>query len=166
MGSSSFIFSHINTHSHWASPLRPPKKAQKSSPSSLHSRCSSQQLAINPHYDGKQKKISSHNSPSQVHSGINPSRPWLLEVPDRSSRTSFVLHAHCCKKQLPTWGRLKEALAARGQMSSIFRLVLFSHCKKSTVLISSDCFLPCSYSTNLYILNEDILLLVAYLIIC
>ncbi len=27
----------------------------------------------------------SHNSPPKVHSGINPSRPWLLEVPDRSS---------------------------------------------------------------------------------
>lgn len=125
VGSSSFIFSHINTLSHWASPLRPPKKGRRV----FFLPSLSLQLSAAAHQPSlwwETKRIPSRNSPSPVHSGISPSRPWLLEVPDRSSRTFFVFHANCCIKRLPGWVCVAPE---QGQMSSIFRLVLFLHCK-------------------------------------
>ena len=123
VGRSSFIFSHKNTSSHWASRLRPQKRqksllSQRNLP---HSCCSSQQLDINPCCCGKEIIfLPIPPLPHQVHSGISPSRPWLLEVPYRSSWTSFVLHACCSRKRPPRWLLLKEAFYQYRARSPLF----------------------------------------------
>ena len=111
-----------------------PKKAEESSPSSSFpekppsspaAALSSRPSTLTAVEKKKKTFLPITPRPPKVHSGINPSRPWLLEVSDCSSWTSFVLHAFCCRNSqmsslkggvLP----LKEAFFQHGAKCPLF----------------------------------------------